>query len=104
VHGRRHDHDDDQAPDLDSIMAEHVQIDERLVLSPELGRFHWRTEATHAAQGDYIVEGHLVGEVRTPGGGVVPIPATFRGRLMGFLVPEGCPVKKSEPVAWLSPT
>jgi hypothetical protein len=87
--------------ELGSLISEHVHMDERLILAPEPGRFRFRNGCDPMTQGTYIAEGQLVGEVMTPGGTLVPIPAAFRGWVMGYLVREGCPVRRSEPVAWL---
>jgi hypothetical protein len=96
---RRSQDDSDSA--LAGGVSEHVQIDERLILAPAHGRFHKRNGDNPVVQGTYLVEGHLVGDVMTPGGDLVPIPTSFCGWVMGFLVEEGWPVKRSEPVIWL---
>jgi hypothetical protein len=100
---RRHDQDYDSDWLFAGVVSEHVQIDERLVLAPELGQFHRRNGDDSVVPGSYVIKGQLVGDVMTPDGNLVPIPASFGGWVMGFLVGEGYPVKRSEPVVWLLP-
>ena len=85
----------------ESAPGEALVMNERLVVSPCSGRFRPTPIQRDTAEGDYVLEGQVVGNVVSNDGEVVPIASPFAGWMMGFLVPEGAPVQASEPVVWL---
>ena len=81
--------------------GEALVLDERLVLSPCSGRFRRNCNNGDTGEGEYVVQGQVVGEILSPGGEVVPVCSPFAGWMMGFMIPDGAPVRMSEPVVWL---
>lgn len=73
-------------------------MDERLVVSPCEGRFRLAPPQHYTAEGEYILEGQVVGHVVATHGGLVPVESQFGGWVMKFLVPDGSPVGDKEPV------
>jgi len=82
------------------VWGEAPHLEERLVLSPCEGRF--RPAPHHyTAEGEFIMQGQIVGNVLSSDHELKPIRSAFSGWAMGFLVPDGAPVRASEPVLWL---
>lgn len=81
--------------------GEGLVVEERLVVAPRDGRFRIVSGEHSPAKGDYVLAGQVVGHVLAPDGEPVPIRSRFSGWAMGFLLPDGCPVRPSEPVLWL---
>jgi hypothetical protein len=81
--------------------GEHLRVDERLVLAPANGRFWKDPEESVREQGEFLLAGEVVGHVVAPDGKPVAVRSPFSGWAMGFLIPNGSPVKNSEPVLWL---
>lgn len=77
--------------------GEGLVMDERLVVSPCEGSLRDR----HARDGEYVCAGDTVARVVGPDGQSVPVLTPFAGWVMGFLVPNGSPVRRREPVLWL---
>jgi hypothetical protein len=92
------DHHDDHHTHSE---GEHLWVDERLVLAPANGRFWTGTEEPAPEKGEFLVKGQFVGHVVGPDGKPVAVRSPFSGWAMGFLIPNGSPVKNSEPVLWL---
>lgn len=86
--------------DHDSV-GEGIPLQERLIVSPCPGRFQAAKRIQRG--GEYVLEGQQIGQLVSSDGEVVPVKATFAGWIMGYLVPQGCPVRAAEPVAWLRP-
>ncbi|MGH2769418.1 MAG: hypothetical protein ACRDJF_02705 [Actinomycetota bacterium] len=86
---------------FEAVAGEDLTVEERLVVSPCDGRLRLSALDERAAAGEYVLEGQVVGSVAAPGGKLVPIHSRFAGWAMGFMVPDGCPVRCSEPVLWL---
>ncbi len=82
---------------LDDVFGESLSVDERLVVSPCEGALRDR----RAKEGEYICAGDVVAGVRGTDGELVPVHSPFAGWVMGFLVPNGSPVRRKEPVLWL---
>jgi|GEM_PF-1469261 len=81
-------------------VGETLHLQERLVVSPCQGRF--QTKSHHSARsGQYVVEGEEIGTVFSSDSEHVPVRTAFAGWVMGYLVPDGCPVRESEPLLWL---
>ena len=81
--------------------GEHVHMDERLVLSPIMGRVRL---LDRPVRGEFVLRGETIATVAgASGGDPIPVPAGADGWVMGFLVPDGCPVNPSEPLAWMRP-
>lgn len=85
----------------ESAPGEALVMNERLVLSPCSGRFRPTPHQRYTAEGEFVVEGQVVGSVVSVSGDVVPVHSPFTGWMMGFMLPDGAPVRDSEPVAWL---
>lgn len=81
--------------------GEHLWVDERLVLSPANGRFWKEPEESAPERGEFLLAGEVIGHVVAPDGKPVAVRSPFSGWAMGFLIPNGSPVKSSEPVLWL---
>jgi hypothetical protein len=81
--------------------GEHLWVDERLVCSPASGRFWKNPEEATPERGEFLLAGEVVGHVVAPDGQPVAVRSPFSGWAMGFLLPNGSPVKPSEPVMWL---
>ena len=81
--------------------GEHLWVDERLVLSPANGRFWQQPEESAPERGEFQLAGEVIGHVVAPDGKPVAVRSPFSGWAMGFLIPNGSPVKNSEPVLWL---
>jgi hypothetical protein len=81
--------------------GEHLRVDERLVLAPASGRFWMGTDEPAPEKGEFLVKGQFIGHVVAPDGRPVAVRSPFSGWAMGFLIPNGSPVKNSEPVLWL---
>jgi hypothetical protein len=81
--------------------GEALVVDERLVLSPCSGRFRPTPPERDPAEGTYVLPGEVVGSVVSSSGEVVPVRSPFAGWMMGFMIPDGAPVRGSEPVVWL---
>ncbi len=87
---------------LDDVVGEAIPLQERLIVSPCSGRFR-AAAAPGKANGEYILEGQKIGSVMSSDREVVEVKSAFSGWIMGYLVPEGSPVRAAEPVAWLRP-
>jgi hypothetical protein len=98
-----HQHNDHQQDDHHhhSSHGEHLWVDERLVVSPASGRFWKQDEESVPENGEFLIAGDVVGHVVGPDGRPVEVRSPFSGWAMGFLIPNGSPVKNSEPVLWL---
>lgn len=87
----------------ESTHGEALAVDERLVLSPCTGRFRPASARPAASEGQYVMEGEVVGNVTSPNGEQVPVRSRFAGWLMGYMLPPGAPVRDYEPVVWIRP-
>ncbi|MDQ4149735.1 MAG: hypothetical protein M3164_07100 [Actinomycetota bacterium] len=85
----------------DSAPGEALVMNEKLVIAPCSGRFRPAPRQRYTSEGDYVLEGQVVGNVVSNDGEVVPVRSPFAGWMMGFLLPDGAPVQESEPVVWL---
>lgn len=85
----------------DSTQGEALVLEERLVVAPCSGRFRPVSTNGHNSEGEYVVEGQVVGQVLSSNGQEVPVRSSFDGWNMGYMLPEGAPVRDSEPVLWL---
>lgn len=85
----------------DSAAGETLVVDERLILAPCGGRFCPTLSQPHTLEGDYVIEGQVVGSILSAGGQEVPVRSSFAGWMMGYMLPNGAPVRGSEPVVWL---
>lgn len=81
--------------------GEALVVNERLVLAPCSGRFRPAAAPTRTSEGEYVLEGQVVGNVISFSGEAVPVRSRFAGWMMGYLLPDGAPVRSSEPVLWL---
>lgn len=85
----------------DDPSGEVVSLGERLVVSPCEGKLRVAPPRNYTAEGEYVMQGQVVGGVETPNGEVVPVTSPFSGWVMGFLTKDGMPVRASEPILWL---
>jgi len=92
----------DLQQESDSTVGEGIPLTERLVVSPCAGKFQ-PLDQPRKAEGEYVLEGQEVGTIMSSDRELVPVRSAFAGWIMGYLVPSGCPVRASEPVAWLRP-
>lgn len=76
-------------------------LPERLIVAPCKGRFRLSPPQHYTAEGEYVVEGQVVGHITAQDGSPVAVATRFSGWVMGFLVRDGYPVNQGEPVAWL---
>ena len=76
-------------------------LPERLIVAPCKGRFRLSPPQHYTAEGEYVVEGQVVGHIKSQDGTSVAVASAFSGWVMGFLVRDGFPVNQGEPVAWL---
>lgn len=95
------DHDTWADAVSEAVAGETLTVDERLVVSPSSGRLRLDFPETSATEGEYVVQGQVVACVLAPGGEFVPIHSPFAGWVMGFLAPDGAPVRPAEPILWL---
>jgi hypothetical protein len=85
----------------EAATGEALVVEERLVLSPCSGRFRPTPLVRDTGEGEYVLQGQVVGNVVSSGGEVVPVHSPFAGWMMGYMIPDGAPVHRSEPVVWL---
>jgi hypothetical protein len=85
----------------DSAPGEALVLEERLVLAPCSGRFCPAPAKPFTSEGEYVMEGQVVGSVTSSNGQEVPVRSNFAGWMMGYMLPYGAPVQGSEPVLWL---
>lgn len=86
----------------DDVVGEGVAIQEKLVVSPCAGRFHAGPKRDRSV-GEFVLEGQEVGRILSSNREELVVRTPFSGWIMGYLVPEGSPVREAEPVAWLRP-
>jgi hypothetical protein len=80
--------------------GEHLDVLERLVVSPADGVFHPLPACFVGLDEGVVHGGELVGEVRA-GAARLSVRTPFTGRFMGLLAQCGWRVRAGEPVAWL---
>ena len=85
------------------LPGEHLDVLERVVVSPATGRFTALPPQTVTTEGEIVLEGQALGVVDGPGG-AVSVQSPFRGFLMGVLALPGERIREGEPVAWLRTT
>ena len=82
------------------LSGEHLDVLERVVVSPTTGTFCALPPSTVTTEGEVVTRGQAVGTVEGPGGSV-QVESPFTGFLMGILALPGERVREGEPVAWL---
>jgi biotin carboxyl carrier protein len=85
------------------LPGEHLDVLERVVVSPATGTFTAVPPQTVTTEGEIVVRGQVVGTVDCPGG-AVEVHSPFTGFLMGVLALPGERIREGEPVAWLRTT
>jgi biotin carboxyl carrier protein len=85
------------------LPGEHLDVLERVIVSPATGRFTALPPQTVATEGEIVMRGQAVGTVDGPGGSV-SVESLFTGFLMGILAVPGERIREGEPVAWLRTT
>ena len=83
--------------------GEHLDVLERVVVSPATGTFSAAAAHTVTTEGEIVTRGQVVGTVDGSGGSVA-VQSPFTGFLMGILALPGERVREGEPVAWLRTT
>ncbi len=83
------------------VVAEDVELPERLVISPVAGMFFPAFTEVSAEQPGMVAVGDEIGVV-VQTGEKHPVTSTFTGRVMGMLAMPGERVRMHQPVAWLS--
>jgi len=92
------------SPVTESVLpGEHLDVLERIVVSPATGTFTALPPETVTTEGEIVVRGQVVGTVNGPGG-PVQVESPFTGFLMGVLALQGERVREGEPIAWLRTT
>jgi biotin carboxyl carrier protein len=85
------------------LPGEHLDVLERVVISPATGTFTALPPETVTAEGEIVRRGQVVGTVNASGG-PVSVESPFTGFLMGVLALPGERIREGEPVAWLRTT
>jgi len=85
------------------LPGEHLDVLERVVVSPATGTFVAIPPQTVTTEGEIVQRGQAVGTVDGPGGSV-RVESPFTGFLMGILALPGERIREGEPVAWLRTT
>jgi biotin carboxyl carrier protein len=83
--------------------GEHLDVLERVVVSPATGTFTALPPGTVTTEGEIVMQGQAVGTVDGPGGAIA-VESPFTGFLMGIIALPGERVRQGEPVAWLRAT
>lgn len=83
------------------VLGEQLNVTERLVLAPATGRFRMAPAQHFTTEGEYVLEGQVVGSIETSAGEPTEVRTPFRGWVMGFLVGDGYPVHAGDAVLWL---
>lgn len=83
--------------------GEHLDVLERVVVSPATGTFIALPPQTVTTEGEIVVRGQSVGTIEG-NGGPISVESPFTGFLMGILALPGERVRQGEPVAWLRAT
>jgi len=85
------------------LPGEHLDVLERVVISPATGTFTTLPPQTVTTEGEIVHRGQVMGTVDGPGG-PVHVESPFTGFLMGVLAVAGERVREGEPIAWLRTT
>lgn len=85
------------------LPGEHLDVLERVVVSPATGTFTALPPQTFTTEGEIVRCGQCLGTVDGPGG-AVQVESPFTGFLMGILALPGERVREGEPLAWLRTT
>jgi len=89
---------------LETVLpGEHLDVLERVVVSPATGTFTAVPPETVTTEGEIVRRGQVVGTINGPGGSV-HVESPFTGFLMGILALPGERIREGEPVAWLRTT
>jgi biotin carboxyl carrier protein len=96
---------EDGADELDApappVVAEHVDLDERLIVAPVTGIFFPAFTEVSAEHPGMVALGDEIG-VLVQSGDKHPVISPFTGQLMGMLALSGERVRAYQPVAWLT--
>lgn len=93
------DHADDGL--VGEVVAEDIDVAERLVIAPVAGMFFPAFTEVSADQPGMVAIGDEIGVV-VQTGEKHPVTSSFTGRVMGMLALPGERVRTHQPVAWLS--
>jgi biotin carboxyl carrier protein len=85
------------------LPGEHLDVLERVVVSPATGTFTAVPPQTVTTEGEILLRGQTVGVIHGPGG-AINVESPFTGFLMGILALPGERIREGEPVAWLRTT
>jgi biotin carboxyl carrier protein len=85
------------------FIGEGALIMERVVISPARGRFYNSSPQHYTSEGEYVLEGQVVGSIRSSNGEEVPVKTKFSGWVMNVFVQDGWPVGSSEAILSLRP-
>jgi len=89
---------------LETVLpGEHLDVLERVVVSPATGRFTALPPQTVTTEGEIVLRGQAVGIIDGPGG-AISVESPFTGFLIGLLAHPGERIREGEPVAWLRTT
>lgn len=83
------------------VLAEAIDVPERLVIAPVAGMFFPAFTEVSADQPGMVAAGDEIGVV-VQTGEKHPVTSSFTGRVMGMLALPGERVRTHQPVAWLS--
>ena len=82
------------------VAPDGIGIRERLVVAPCAGRFLPLPPETFTCEGEWVEAGQLLAHVRT-NTAAEPVPAGFRGWVMGMLAVPGQPVARGDALFWM---
>lgn len=85
------------------IVFEGAWMTERLVISPAEGKLKLEPPENFTAEGEYVLEGQVIGEILSNSGERVPVKTAFSGWVMKYFIRDGWPVHLSEPILCLRP-
>jgi biotin carboxyl carrier protein len=83
-----------------TLAGERLNVPERVVVAPCVGRFRVGAPTTVTTEGEVITEGDVVGFIDAQGTEVA-VTSAFSGWMMGLLAHDGERVREGQPVAWL---
>ncbi len=82
----------------DFLVHDAAFMEEKVLISPAQGRFRFAPSQNFTAEGEYILEGQLIGHVVSKTGDEFPVTASHSGWVMQFFLRDGWPVQPRQPV------
>ncbi|MBW3589356.1 MAG: hypothetical protein KY429_08045 [Actinobacteria bacterium] len=82
----------------DLLVHDTTLMDEKILISPAQGRFRFSPSQNFTSEGEYVLEGQLIGHVVSKSGDEIPVTASHSGWVMQFFLRDGWPVQSRQPV------